>query len=68
MESTLFVVEVPDFSPAVAATFAHLNRIVSVIREPTAGTWIFPNRFVEGEGGVTIDETKVSGKNEQQKN
>jgi len=50
MESTLFVVEVPDFSPAVAATFAHLNRIASVIREPAAGTWIFPNRFVEGEG------------------
>jgi len=50
MDSMLFVAVVPDFSPTVAATFAHLNRIASVIREAAAGTWIFPNRFVEGEG------------------
>jgi len=50
MDSMLFVVEVSDFNPVVAATFAHLNRIASVMREAAAGTWIFPNGFVEGEG------------------
>jgi len=66
----LFVVEVPDFSPAVAATFARLNRIVSVIREPAAGTWIFPTGSSNVRGRSDPQEQSEeqgAKKNEQQK-
>src|SRR5260221_14608798 len=59
--SMLFLVVLPGFSPAVEATFAHLNRIASVIRSVPAGTWIFPERFVESERSLAIgkDQNKL---------
>src|SRR5260221_4670040 len=64
--SMLFLVVVPGFSPAVAATFAHLNRIASVIRSVPAGTWIFPERFVESERSLAIGQDQKNSNTKSQ--